>query len=174
VIAQLVARSTAAVEGRLGLSAEKQAEVGRFLVTGGAAYAADLVVFNALLLGAGMPATWSKVISSVIGIGVAFVGSRWFTWRDRRSDHVGREYALFFLFSVLAAGIQYLFLVVTHDGFGWTSALADNLSANVVGMAVAMAFRFWTFRTYVFPPAPELDGHPDEAQISGHTPPLTG
>jgi putative flippase GtrA len=138
---------------------ERLAEVGRFGVTGLAAYLADLVVFNALLLGAGVPSTWSKVVSSVVAIGVAFAGSRWFTWRDRRSEHVGREYALFLLFSVLAAGIQYLCLLVTHFGFGWTSALADNLSANVVGMALATLFRFWTFRTYVFPPdRPEADG----------------
>jgi putative flippase GtrA len=128
------------------------AEVARFGVTGLAAYLADLAVFNALLLGAGTPATWSKVVSSVVAIAVAFAGSRWFTWRDRRSERVGREYALFLLFSVLAAGIQYLCLVVTHDVVGWRSALADNLSANVVGMALATLFRFWTFRTYVFPP----------------------
>jgi putative flippase GtrA len=113
---------------------------------------ADVAVFNALLLGAGTTATWAKALSSVVAIAVAFTGSRWFTWRDRRSDRIGQEYALFVLFSVLAAGIQYLCLVISHDVVGWTSPLADNLSANVVGMALATAFRFWTFRTYVFAP----------------------
>lgn len=131
--------------GRLG-------ELVRFGVTGGAAYVADVLVFNALLLGAGLSATTSKILSSVVAIAVAFVGSRWFTWRDRRSDRIGREYALFVLFSALAAGIQYLCLAITHDGLHWTSPLADNLSANVLGMAIATAFRFWTFRSYVFPP----------------------
>jgi putative flippase GtrA len=130
---------------------DRVGELVRFAVTGGAAYLADVAVFNLLLLGADMAPTWSKVLSSVVAIAVAFTGSRWFTWRDRRSDRIGREYALFVLFSVLAAGIQYLCLVLTHHGLGWTSALADNLSANVVGMALATAFRFWTFRTYVFP-----------------------
>jgi putative flippase GtrA len=134
---------------------DRFAELLRFALTGGTAYLADVVVFNVLLLGADMAPTWSKVISSVVAIAVAFAGSRWFTWRERRSDRVGREYALFVLFSVLAAGIQYLCLVLTHHGLGWTSALADNLSANVVGMALATAFRFWTFRTYVFPPVRE-------------------
>jgi putative flippase GtrA len=134
---------------------ERVGELLRFGLTGGLAYLADVAVFNLLLLGAGMEPTWSKVLSSVVAIAVAFAGSRWFTWRDRRSDRVGREYALFFLFSVLAAGIQYLCLVITHHGLGWTSALADNLSANVVGMALATVFRFWTFRTYVFPPVQE-------------------
>jgi putative flippase GtrA len=100
-----------------------------------------------------MPAGWSKILSSVVAIAVAFSGSRWFTWRDRRSDRIGREYTLFVVFSALAAGIQYLCLVLTHDMIGWTSPLADNVSANVIGMALATAFRFWTFRRFVFPPA---------------------
>jgi putative flippase GtrA len=131
---------------------ERVGEVVRFLATGGVAYLVDVAIFNALLLGAGTAPTWAKVVSSVFAIAVAFAGSRWFTWRGRRSDRVGREYALFVLFSALAAGIQYLCLVLTHYVIGWTSPLADNLSANVVGMALAMVFRFWTFRTYVFPP----------------------
>jgi putative flippase GtrA len=134
------------------LRSGRHGELIRFALTGAAAYLTDVVVFNALLLGADMPANWSKILSSVFAIAVAFSGSRWFTWRDRRSDNIGREYALFLVLSVLAAGIQYLCLLITHDVFGWTSALADNLSANVFGMALATAFRFWTFRRYVFPP----------------------
>jgi putative flippase GtrA len=133
------------------LPPERIAELVRFAVTGAAAYLADVLVFNLLLLGADMRPTWSKVLSSVVAIAVAFAGSRWFTWRDRRSDRIAREYALFFLLSALAAGIQYLCLVVSHYALDWTSPLADNISANVVGMALATVFRFWTFRTYVFP-----------------------
>jgi putative flippase GtrA len=137
---------------------QRLGELLRFAATGLAAYLADVLVFNALLVGLGWAATWSKLVSSAVAIVIAFVGSRWFTWRERRSDHLAREYLLFVVFSVLAAGIQYLCLLVSHHLLGWTSALADNLSANVVGMALATAFRFWTFRTYVFPSA---GAHPD-------------
>jgi len=54
------------------------------------------------------------------------------------------------LFSVLAAGLQVGCLVVSRELLGLRSAWADNVSANVVGMALATAFRFWTFRTFVF------------------------
>ena len=64
-------------------------ELLRFAATGLAAYATDLLVFNALLLGAGTPSTWAKVVSSAAAIAVAFAGSRWFTWRERRSDADG-------------------------------------------------------------------------------------
>ncbi len=126
-------------------------EVTRFAVTGLAAYLTDVAVFNALLLGAGLPSAWSKVISSAAAIGVAFAGSRHYTWRDRRTDSPWREYALFVLFSVLAAGIQLTCLVVSREVFGLRSALADNVSANILGMGLATAFRFWTFRSFVFP-----------------------
>jgi putative flippase GtrA len=135
------------------LGSDRLAELIRFGVTGLAAYLADVLVFNLLLFGTHLTAPQSKIVSSLVAIAVAFAGSRWFTWRDRRSERIGREYSLFVLFSVLAAGIQYLCLLLTHVGLGWTGALADNLSANVVGMALATGFRFWTFRSYVFPPA---------------------
>lgn len=132
------------------LSGHRQ-ELFRFAVIGGVAYATDVVIFNILLVGFELPSAWCKVISSAAAIAVAFAGSRHYTWRNRRSDAPWREYALFVLFSVLAAGIQLLCLLVSHDLLGLRSTLADNLSANVVGMALATIFRFWTFRTYVFP-----------------------
>lgn len=126
-------------------------EVLRFAVTGLAAYLTDLAVFNALLLGAGTPSAWAKVLSSAAAITVAFLGSRWFTWPQRAGDRPARTYAMFVLFSVLAALLQLGCLVVSRDLLGFTSALADNVSANGIGMALATVFRFWTFRTYVFP-----------------------
>lgn len=132
------------------LRSERMGEVVRFLISGGIAYLADLLVFNLLLI-AGVDSILAKVVSSVIAIFIAFLGSRYYTWRDRRSEHPGREYAMFFLFSAIAAGLQLLCLAITHNGLGWTSALADNISGNVVGMAIAMVFRFLTFRTFVFP-----------------------
>lgn len=130
---------------------EKRAELLRFAVTGLAAYVTDVVVFNVLLLGTPTSSAWSKVVSSLVAIAVAFAGSRWYTWRDRRSDSPGREYALFLLASLIAAGLQVLCLLVSRDLLGFTSSLSDNISANVIGMAIATAFRFWSFRTFVFP-----------------------
>jgi len=148
---------------------ERLGELARFAVTGLAAYLTDVAVFNALLLGADLAATWSKVVSSLVAITVAFAGSRWFTWRHRRSSRIRREYARFFLVSLLAAGIQYLCLVITHHVLGWTSPLVDNLSANVVGMGLATAFRFWAFRTLVFPPAaappPAADARAQQGRV---------
>ncbi len=134
------------------LTPQRRAELGRFAVTGLAAYATDVVVFNVLLLGTPTSSAWSKVVSSLAAIAVAFAGSRWYTWRERRSDNPGREYALFLLMSLVAAGLQLLCLVFSREVLELRSGLADNISANVVGMAIATVFRFWSFRTFVFPP----------------------
>lgn len=133
-------------------TAVRRGELVRFAATGLAAYLSDVVVFNVLLVGGGMPSAAAKMISSAVAIAVAFVGSRYLTWPERRSASPVREYALFVLVSVVAAGIQLGCLLISRDVLGLVSPLADNVSANVVGMALATAFRFWGFRTIVFRP----------------------
>lgn len=126
-------------------------EAARFAVVGLAAYGTDLLVFNALLLGADVASVPAKVVAGAVAIAVAYAGSRWWTWRDRRGAEVGREYLRFTVASVIAAGLQVACLVVSREWLGLRTALADNVSANVVGMAIATVFRFWAFRTFVFP-----------------------
>ena len=132
-------------------------EVGRFAVVGAAAYATDVVAFNVLRL-AGTAPVGAKVASSVLAVAVAFAGSRWWTWRDRSGPGLARQSALFVLFSALGAGLQLLCLVLSREVLGLRDAVSDNVSANVVGMALATAFRFWTFRTFVFRPEQPAGG----------------
>ena len=128
-----------------------RAELGRFAVVGAAAYGTDVAVFN-VLRWVGTAPVGAKALSSLLAVAVAFVGSRWWTWPERSGRGLLRQSALFVLFSALAAGLQLLCLVVSRDVLGLRDAVSDNLSANVVGMALATAFRFWTFRTFVFRP----------------------
>ena len=41
-------------------------------------------------------------------------------------------------------------LWVTRNVFDWSTVLADNVAANVVGAVLAMLVRFWAFRRFVF------------------------
>jgi hypothetical protein len=41
-------------------------------------------------------------------------------------------------------------LWISHYLIGLTSPLADNISANVVGLGLAVVFRFWAYRKHVF------------------------
>ena len=142
-------------------------ELGRFAVVGAAAYGADVAVFNLLRL-TGTAPVGAKALSSVLAVAVAFAGSRWWTWPDRSGPGLARQSALFVLFSGLAAGLQLLCLVVSRDLLGLRDAVSDNVSANVVGMALATAFRFWTFRTFVF--APDGSGRDSVRPAGGGTP----
>lgn len=122
-------------------------EVGRFAVTGGAAYLVDVLVFNLLSAGTGHIA--AKVISSVAAIAVAYVGSRHYTWPTKRPT-AQHPFLVFVAVSAAAALVQLGCLWLCHDVIGWTGALADNISANVVGMGLATVLRFWGFRALVF------------------------
>lgn len=122
----------------------------RFAVTGLAAYVVDVAIFNLCLLVLELGPIVSKTVSSVFAISVAFAGSRWFTWRHRPRGNAALEYTSFFLLSVLAVFIQLGCLFVSHHVLGLTGPVADNISGNVVGMGLATAFRFWSFRRFVF------------------------
>lgn len=138
-------------------------EVGRFVVTGLAAWFVDVAVFNLL-----SPVTGhlsAKVLSSIAAITVAYLGSRYYTWPHHRPA-TGHPVMVFVAVSVVAAAVQLGFLWLSHDVIGWTSVIADNLSANVVGMAAATALRFWGFSHLVFR-APPRESEPVGARGSG-------
>jgi putative flippase GtrA len=123
--------------------------VGRFAATGVVAFLVDVAVFNLVLLGLGGGPVTAKVVSSVAAITTAFIGSRYYTWADRPRRDPLRQYVLFFVLSIAAAGIQVLVIVIANE-LGFTGPVADNVSGNVVGMGLATLFRFFTFRRLVF------------------------
>ena len=124
-----------------------------FLLVGGAGYVVDVLVFN-LLLDRAPFSRWDPSVARVLAMGVAMVvtytGNRWWTWRGARRHDRRREVALFVVFNLIGLGISVATLVISHDLMGLASRLADNVSANVIGLGLATAFRFWSYRTYVF------------------------
>jgi putative flippase GtrA len=144
-----VSAAPAEAQADPGRLARMRSEVTQFLVAGGLAYAVDVAVFN-LCLYLGVGPVLSKVISSIPATIVAYVGNRYWTYRHRERTGVGREYTMFFVFSAIAAGIQAGCVFVSNHLMGFTSTLADNISGNIVGMALGTLFRFWAFRTFVF------------------------
>ena len=124
----------------------------RFAITGLAAYAADVVVFNVALLLLRIDPLAAKALSSVVAITVAFLGSRYYTWPGGPRTGMRRAVVTFVAISVAAPVVQATCLWVTHHLLGLTSALADNLSANVLGMGAATILRYRAFRRFVFAP----------------------
>lgn len=126
-------------------------EVAKFGVIGLLAYVIDVGIFNALLhtILSTKPLT-AKAISAVFATTFAYFGNRFWTFQHRARTSYRREYTLFFVFNALAMGIQLVCLAVSHYGLGFTSALADNISGNGVGLVMSTIFRFWSYRKWVF------------------------
>ena len=83
---------------------------------------------------------------------------------------MGREYLLFFFLNGVAMLIAISCLWFSHYVLGFTSALADNISANVVGLVLGTLFRFWSYRKWVFPALPDDAADQDLANRDAVTP----
>jgi putative flippase GtrA len=131
-------------------------ELVKFGLIGFAGYVVDVGVFNLLRYGGSegplhdKPLT-AKALSVVAATLVTYAGNRHWTWRGRGRVRMHREYGLFFLLNGIGLAIALSCLFVSHYLLDLTSPLADNISANVVGLALGTSFRFWSYRTFVFP-----------------------
>ena len=131
-------------------------ELGKFGVIGLVAYIIDLTIFNVLRFSGGegplydKPLT-AKVISVLAATTFAYFGNRHWTFKDRSRSSFRRQYTLFFVFNAVGMVISLSCLWVSHYLLGFESALADNISANVVGLVLGTAFRFWGYHNWVFP-----------------------
>ena len=129
-------------------------ELGKFFSVGLVAYIVGVGGYNALVHAKGAPLAskplTASVISGVISILVAYFGNRHWTWKDRQRTGARREITLFFVINGIALIFGVLCLAFSRYVLGLESVLADNISANVVGVGVGTLFRFWTYRTIVF------------------------
>jgi putative flippase GtrA len=139
-------------------------EIGTFLAVGGTGYVVDVAAFNVLRsmdTFAVLDPSVARTLAVVAAMFVTYLGNKTLTWRDRASQDRRREVALFVAFNVVGFGFSVATLAISHDLLGLTSRLADNVSANVIGLALGTAFRYATYKRFVFaPPAPAMaSGH---------------
>jgi putative flippase GtrA len=125
-------------------------ELMKFGVVGVVAFITDITLFNLFLHLSDKPLT-SKTLSTVVATTVAYIGNRFWTFRHRGRSGVRREYALFFLLNFVGLAIALGCLAISHYLLGFTSRLADNIAANVIGLVLGTTFRFWSYRRFVFP-----------------------
>ena len=132
-------------------------EISKFAGVGGTAYALDIILFNVFWILLGWPVWLAKTVSTSIATSGSFFGNRHWTWKDRLSDKVAKQYFLFFLFNGIGLLIT-LGCILANTGLAmlwptiFDNALAVNLAANVIGIGIATGFRFYAYRTWVFPP----------------------
>ena len=135
-------------------------ELVRFALVGGFTFVVDTGVF--LLLKSTVlepkPVT-AKVLAVLVATVVGYVLNREWSFRARGGLGRPREALGYFTVSALALGInaaplfasRYVLDLAVPAVSPWTEQVADLVSAQVVGTLLAMAFRWWSFRRWVFP-----------------------
>lgn len=134
-------------------------ELMRFGMVGGVAFVVDTGLFNLLRFGPGevleaKPIT-AKIISVAVATVVSWLGNRFWTFSDRRTETHLREFAGFVIVNIGGMAIAIAALGVSHYVLNLRSPLADNISANGVGLILGMAFRYFAYRHWVFTATPE-------------------
>lgn len=132
-------------------------EVARFLAVGGLATLVSFVGFNALVHGLALgvaplrhqPLPAYVLVNFVAGW-VAYAGMRWWAFRHRNGGDPVAGVVRFFTLGAVTMVIPVVCLSFSRYVLGLTSPLADNVSANVVGLSLGAATRFWVFRRFVF------------------------
>lgn len=135
------------------------AELAKFGTVGAIALVVDVGLFNLLRFGPeglleAHPLT-AKVISTSMAIIVAWLGNRLWAFRASRRQRHWREGALFLAVNIGGMGIAVACLWVSHYLMQLTSPLADNISANVIGLALGTMFRYVCYRYLVFTAGPD-------------------
>jgi len=132
------------------------AQFSKFGLVGAIGLVVDVGVFNLLRATMMSPEDFhngpmaAKVISTSLAILTTWIGNRYWTFRARRRPRMLREGVDFGVVSVGGMLIALSCLWISHYALGLTSALADNISANVIGLGLGTAFRFWLYRAWVF------------------------
>lgn len=134
------------------------AQFARFGVVGLVGLVIDFGVFNLLRATVLAPENLhegpvlAKVISTGLAIIANWIGNRFWTFREHRGRQLWREFAEFLVVSLGGMAIGLGCLWVSHYLLGFTSILADNISGNVIGLALGTAFRFTFYKLWVFAP----------------------
>lgn len=149
-------------------------EVAKFLTVGGVATVVSLVIFNGLVHGffwrtAGplheLPLT-SYVIANLVGMVVSYRGSRSWAFRHREVVGAAGGRLAFFMINTLTMGIPLLFLAASRYLLDMDNVVADNVAANVIGLGLGTAARFWSFRRFVFVHPAQAGGVPEREMAS--------
>ncbi len=140
--------------------AVRHRELVKFAVVGGITYIVDITLFTLLKTTVleTKPVT-AKIVAVLVATIVSYVLNREWSFRTRGGRERRREASLFFLVCgiglVINAAPLWISRYVLDLQIPQVSLLAqeaaDFASANVIGTLLAMVFRWWAFRRYVFP-----------------------
>lgn len=133
------------------------AEAFKFLTVGGLGYIVDVGLSNVLAYGLGsIPPLLegspikAKIVSTIISMAVVWMGNRLWTYGDRTTGSNLRGISLFIAVNMAGMIITVIPLGVTWYLLDMRDQLTYNISTNIIGVGLAMIFRFYAYRTWVF------------------------
>lgn len=126
-------------------------EVAKFGIVGGISYVVTVIANYAYLLIQRNDQITAYIVANVVATAVAYVGNRFWTYKDRNAAGDTREMALFAAINAVAIAIQAGIVTLTFYVLHMTSHLENFFSKFILAIAIGMAFRFWCYRTFIFP-----------------------
>lgn len=138
-------------------------EFAKFGTIGVANTVINYAIFNALVLTIfAQGQLKANVVATAVATTASYFMNRHWTYRDRPKSTLRREYTLFFVFNLAGLVIELGVLGLAKYGFALTGLLALNI-AKTVGLVLGTMFRFWAYRTFVFPAGLAAPAEPDPA-----------
>jgi putative flippase GtrA len=129
------------------------AEMLKFGVVGAIGVLSDIAASNLLWKFTGLSHTLASIGGTCVATVTAYIGNRYWVFRDRPADARRREMAMFALISLIGLVIENSFVFVGDRVLGFHSIAAANVAKFVFGLPIAGAFRFTTSHLFVFPEA---------------------
>jgi putative flippase GtrA len=148
-------------------------ELLKFCVVGGIGSVLDLGGAAVLHGALHVEALEAKAISTILAMILTYLGSRFWTFKHRENQALGRELVLFIVFNVIGLVIAEVVIATVTYGLGLHGQLAYN-GASVIGTGLATIFRYFAYRQWVFTAPTEesaLAPTADEAQPIPDYPP---
>lgn len=133
-------------------------EIGRYLAVGLGATVVAVFLFNWLVHGFGMTdfaplnghPILGYVMANLVGTAISYRGTRSWAFRHRTTTHPDGGRTAFVAISVATMAIPMACLSVSRNVLVLDDPWSDNVSANVIGLALANAARFVLTRQLVF------------------------
>jgi putative flippase GtrA len=132
-------------------------EAAKFLTVGGVATLVSFVIFNGLVHGyLGGPGPMHDdplvafTVANTVGMLVSYRGSRSWAFRHRAAVGVAGGRVRFFAINLVSMVIPLGCLAVSRYVLGLSDPVSDNISANLVGLALGTLARFWALRRFIF------------------------
>ncbi|USX50933.1 GtrA family protein [Lentzea sp. HUAS12] len=138
----------------------KHRELVKFALVGGTCFVIDTVLFFGIktVVLPNNPVT-AKIIATLVATIVSYILNREWSFRTRGGRERHHEALLFFLVNGIGIVLNSAPLYIARYAFHLqephvsrlTEEISDFLSAQIVGTLVAMAFRWYGYKNWVFP-----------------------